>query len=506
MVNTPADVTVSWGGLQPVSVHSKPNLELGEFCWDSSFTRLSVSIPFEKLLKWIGKSESDYYFEFLGYRAYECTNPNCGVKKVYHPMARAGSCHPYTSNKHVARVSSRVIDRIEFLERVGRADYVNHVVLTAPGWVSEWLPDHDTIAKFQRCVAEFIKMLSDELFGWGACPICHREYRPGTKFCRHHNIRLERRKSLLGCWYAVHLWSSMNPLHKHLHAHLILPNVAYGETGFYRCRPLLEKEKLRKIWRDVLKRHGFWDSPCESDLPDVFPEYVRIRVPPKAIRDHLLDRARELAGVPPGYPIGNLQDYLRDRVMKFYSMLTKKLRKSDPNLFTDLNPKLVHLVRYAFRLPIVDLNEHLESWQLGGADKKFAKFLVDYTTRCHRAGFPSSFTKEVITLSDGSEIVHRIGILKSEGFVCRKTVVARCPLCSQVLVYLGKVKSNLPDLPHYYRARNGEWLKTDPPPPLDNDSTTLIGPPPQREPSIRSPGRGRHPGDDQFVTVSWGDN
>jgi hypothetical protein len=373
------------------------------FCYDGDFTKLEVSEPLEKLFRWLDVHEHYFRWSFNGYYTWQCPMSNCEVDRVYLPMIDHGSLHPYASFKHVNRCEGRIIEQLEFLEQNSPLDYLSHVVLTVPGWVSDGLLDHDTLPRFRGAVHYFLGLLSKRLF-------------------RHHP------HSQLGAWFAVHPWSSPMPLHKHLHAHLLLPNVSYNkkERRFYRFQPWIDERLVKECWREALIRVGLWDA-ADPNLPDVMLQYYRTRVLPRRLFKELSDRAG-VGATDPSEAALNLERLLDGVPSSSYTML---------------NPRVKHKIRYAFRLPLVDLNENLESWMLAGADRRWAEFLVNYTTRRLKAGFLTN--------------------LKRFGFLCRKSILARCPVCGSEMAKLGAVYSNLPDVPHFIRTRDGEWAKIPPP-------------------------------------------
>jgi len=361
-------------------------------------------------------------------------------------MVDCGRYHPWTSFKHVSRCAARIIEQLEFLEQHSKVDYLFHVVLTAPDFVSEslgsphvvhkkergvWVrKERDLLADFRAAVRYFIKRLGRELFP-------------------HH-------PAVLGAWFGVHVWSSSRPLDKHLHAHVLMPNVAYNvnEKTFYRFSPHVNdrmRRLVRKCWRDALKKFGMWNPGAPDDfLPDVSIKNYPLRVLPKAYRIALYKQA--LAMSNPDNPGEIADNFVR---------LLKTVPKS---LKTEFNPQVIHRLRYAFRSPLVDLNENLEPWMLAGADREWAWFLINYTTRRNRAGFMSMMVKvKTVEELTGVERVKRVGLLKSMGLICRNSLAARCPECGSAMVKVGVVRSNLPNLPHFIRDRDGKWVDIPPP-------------------------------------------
>ncbi|GAH99180.1 unnamed protein product, partial [marine sediment metagenome] len=232
-----------------------------------------------------------------------------------------------------------------------------------------------------------------------------------------HAAMFPRKQSKLGALYVVHPWASKHPSEKHLHAHAIVPNVAYNPGDpegkqFHRFKPFIDADLAKKVWRQALIRVGLWDA-SDPTLPDVHLDYVRLSPLDK-------DRAR-----------------------------------------------LVHHLKYIFRLPLADLNEHLTQGDAErlDLDERFAKFLLHYTTRRRRLGFMTN--------------------LKRFSFVCRKSSRPRCPVCGEELLKIGTIRSNLPRVPHYFRARSGEWT-TIPPPfePFPDQAADIV---PSRQPTACPP-------------------
>lgn len=358
-----------WGGLQPVYVHTLPKSLKADFALDGDYTRFEVSEDLRRLGSRLELSPAVFSFTFQGYKAYECQNKTCGVNRVYLPMVSTGVYHPYLSVKHSGRCVAQTLDVLDFVRDNTPADYASFICLTAPAWVSAGLLDNNTLPRFRRAVSGFLELLRGRLFS--------------------------SKKSKLGAIFAVHTWSSKHPLEKHLHAHLILPNVAYGSNKkeFYRFKPLIDAAVVKECWREALRGVGLWDSNLPSgDLPDVHLQYVSL----------------------------------------------------NPFDFEE-RCRLVHHIKYIFRLPLADLNENLELGDIEAFDDRFARFLFNYTTRRHRLGWLTNLKRF------------------NGGPVCRKSNSQPCPLCGSEMIYLGRVRSNLPDILHVFRDRTGEWAQFPPP-------------------------------------------
>ena len=447
-----------WGGLQPVIVHSLRNSTKSKtFCWDGDLTRLQVSEPLEKLFKWLNVPANQYRFDFRGYVAWDCLAENCEAERVYLPMANCGIHHPWTSFKHVSRCAARIIEQLEFLEQHSNLDYLSHVVLTAPDFVSEYLggphvihkkergvwvrKERDLLEDFRGAVRYFIKLLGRRLFP-------------------HH-------PAVLGGWFGLHVWSSSHPLTKHLHAHLLMPNVSYNtkEKTFYRFSPHVDdrtRRLIRECWREALIKFAMWDHAVPDDfLPDASIKNYPLRVLPRAYRAALRKQAFDMSN--PDNPAEIADNYAR---------LLKSVPKDQR---TEFNPQVIHRLRYAFRSPLVDLNENLEPQMLAGANREWVTFLINYTTRRSRAGFLSMMVKvKTVEEITGVERVQRVALFKHLGLICRNSLSARCPLCGSAMVKMGTVKSNLPDLPHLIRDRDGEWVEVPPPfEPLPNQTDEI---------------------------------
>jgi len=214
---------------------------------------------------------------------------------------------------------------------------------------------------------------------------------------RLHARLFPRKPSQFGALFAVHTWRSKHPLEKHLHAHLILPNAAYNSTEnkFHRFSPMIDETVVKECWRDALNDVGLWDNNLPSgDLPDVHLQYVSL----------------------------------------------------NPFDFEE-RKRLVHHVRYIFRLPLADLNQYLERGDVEALDldERFARYLFDYTTRRRRLGWMTNLKRF------------------NGGPVCRKSNSQPCPVCGSEMVYLGRINSNLPDVLHVFRDRTGEWVQIPPP-------------------------------------------
>lgn len=414
----PADVAETWGGLQPVYVHPSPN-HVKTFAWDADYSRLSVSTAYRNLvLKRLQYATDTLRGEFNGYTLHECRNDKCEVRTIYLPMIDTGSFHPYRSFKHSDRALGQALNILDWIHYNTPASFTQFICLTAPGWVSKDLMDHDTIGRFERAVSDFLKRL--------------------------HSVLFPNKKSKLGGLFVIHPWRSKHPLEKHLHAHLILPCVAFNSNDpqptvydnvdrrFHRFKPFINEDTAKRCWRGALIRVGLWD-PMDPSLPDVHLDYVHLS------------------------PLSN------DR------------------------PRLVHHLRYVFRLPLTDLNKYLEQADIErlDLDERFTRFLLHYTTRRHRLGWLCN--------------------LKRFGFVSHKSSKPRCPICGQEMVKIGTIRSNLPRVAHYFRERSGEWCRIPPPfEPLPGQTDDINR---SRQPraSPTMPERGRHPECDNTAQVGWSD-
>lgn len=221
-----------------------------------------------------------------------------------------------------------------------------------------------------------------------------------------HDRMFPRRPSHFGALYAMHTWRSSRPLEPHLHTHLILPNVVYNSVDkrFYRFNPSLDDRVVKECWREALVRVGFWDR-CDIDLPDVHLQYVSLN------------------------PFDSTE-----------------------------RARLVHHIKYIFRLPLADMNERLErrDVEVLDLDERFARYLFDYITRRHRLGWMTN--------------LKRFG----GGPVCSKSTSQPCPVCGTEMSYLGHVASNLPEVQHVFRDRTGVWVNIPPPfDPIPGDQSLI---------------------------------
>lgn len=400
----------SWGGLQPVYVHLLPKPLMPTFAQDGDYTRFDVSDDLRRLGARLDLPPDVFSSTFEGYKLFECLNENCGLDRVYLPMVSTGIYHPYRSSKHSGRCVAQALDVLDFIVGISPADYVQFICLTAPGWVSKDLLDYDTMGRFKKAIGYFLEDLHHRLF--------------------------PRQRSKFGALFAVHTWRSTTPLVPHLHAHLVLPNVAYNsdEKKFYRFNPRLDAEVVKECWREALIRVGFWDR-VDVELPDVHLQYVSL------------------------------------------------------NPFdSEERAQLVHHVRYIFRLPLADLNERLarEDVEALDLDIRFARYLLDYTTRRHRWGWMTNLKRF------------------NGGPICRKSNSQPCPVCGSELRYLGYVRSNLPDVDHFFRDRTGEWVGI-PPPFASVAGDGAFIPSPRSRSALADPGHGSNSDEVRWSKLVVGD-
>jgi hypothetical protein len=183
--------------------------------------------------------------------------------------------------------------------------------------------------------------------------------------------------------FVVHVWGTSSLL-PHFHVHLTIPNVLKTRGGFVRFSPKLNHEVVKVLWRKALRANGLWplDGPT---LPDCHVSFVRYK-----------ERGR-----------------------------------------------VVHRIRYASRLPIVDLSEFLTPSFARDYDLEWAKYLLFYTPRIvwvgwSRNGFGSSSKKN------------------------SKNGDLPCPRCGWLMSYLG-IKRVAPDLPWFVERRDGSYSLFLPP-------------------------------------------
>jgi len=285
-----------------------------EFALLSEFTTIEVSEWYSKLISSLGLGKEGLRLEFKGWKKYRCNE--CGAI-TWLPVINCGKYHPYTSRKHLNRVVARVLNRFKQLNGAG-ADYFIHLVLTAPEEISNQLPNENIIKRFRKAVNWFFKNLPKSIW---------RDNHKGSK---------------LGGFYALHLWSTENPFEPHLHAHLLIPNVALGKDNqLHRFKPFLSNSLVRGLWKQALKKFGLWDKPEPSEA-----------------------NAKLI--------------YSKMREGKIY-------------------PKLVHRVRYISRRPVADLNnygwENFDSSAFLDMDIEFVRYLVGYTPRLQPIGFWANLKK-----------------------------------------------------------------------------------------------------------------
>lgn len=230
----------SWGGLQPVYVAPYPNFSLEADRW-----KLQVSSKYRDLIKALGLADHVLELKYLGYKGYACLALNCGVDKVYYPMYKCGSLHPYANQKHVSRVCSNLFSKIE----ATKADYVICIDLTLDKFFSAY-PDYKRIKMLQGAVKDFFAHLQHELN--------------------------KTHPSQLGGWAAVHTWSSLDPLSPKLHAHLALVNMALNkkEKTLYRIQPFIDHHLVKLLWAQACKKLGWVE---EGQAVDVHLRLIAVR-------------------------------------------------------------------------------------------------------------------------------------------------------------------------------------------------------------------------------------
>jgi len=345
-----------WGGLKPVYV-----TQISKFVFAGSFYR-DVNLIYARFLERLGiDPEKALRFELRGFKTYECMSKYrdggsrwCGVDSIHIPIVECGSYHPHVSHRHVCRVVSQLMERIEFIEDHTPADYLIKLDLTVPGWVSKSLRPDD-LKRIRLAIRIFLEKLQPLLF--------------------HH-------KSRLGGFYTIHVWKTTKPLDPHLHVHFNLLNVAWNPQSktFHRFKPWISEQCVKRAWRDALKSVGFWDDPCDTHYPDCHVGYFR-----------LADRSR-----------------------------------------------LVHRIKYCFRKPLVDLNEFIGNCDLSRVDQAWARYLLHYTPRRFYAGW-----------------MLRLGKF---GFNSSKLGSLRCPICGDVLRFLGFQPEVSPDVPWLTLDRRGNLV------------------------------------------------
>lgn len=324
------------------------------FALDAREHLLAINEHYRALLVSLGYDVSNVLrYELHGYRRHECVASECG-QQICVPIATVGKLHPYQSTRHVNRVLSRVLQRVDFVKDKFDARYLLDIVLTFPDEAPA-LSRREVGGMF----AEFQKKFS-KLLGHG-----------GAK---------------LGGFYNYHTWSSSRPVEEHRHIHSKFFNVAvYNDETPVSFSAMPPANKVKKLWLKVLKKHGCWPSRYGPDeLPVVHLNY------------------------------GSLRDM----------------------------PKLIHMISYGARKPIVDLNTNLTADMIAGEVSSFATSLINYNNRTVMFGYMCS--------------------LRKLGCVCSKRVNLPCPICGQPMLKREVVYDCMPTIPHYCVIK-GQYVPVGPP-------------------------------------------
>lgn len=244
----------SWGGLEPVYVTKYPSFVLAQ-----DYSKGYINDWYPDLLKRLNICpERTLDFKVLGFNVFACSNApdRCNVERIYVPLIRCGTYHPWNSFKHSSRCVARILDELEQFEKLG-ADYVIHLDLTFPRWVSLTLRENGTLERARKAFRYFLREISHRLFHM------------------HH--------SLLGAWFTLHIWKTTKPSDPHLHIHAVIPNLAYNPKTktLHRFQPWISVHLIREFWVKALRKYGLWDAPGESC--DVHVRYIKLEERPKVI-------------------------------------------------------------------------------------------------------------------------------------------------------------------------------------------------------------------------------
>lgn len=203
-----------------------------------------------------------------------------------------------------------------------------------------------------------------------------------------HRELFRDHKSQLGGFYGIHVWKTSKPIEPHYHVHLNLFNVGYNRNDkmFHRFKPFISEHRVKLAWKKSLVAVGLWNLVSEPELPDAWVHFIK-----------LSDRGR-----------------------------------------------VAHRIRYVFRKPIVDLNEHIGNCDLSDLDNVWVRFLLGYTPRQTFVGFATS--------------------LKRFGFNSNKSCLPRCPICGGKLRLVDMVSEIPPDIRWFSLDRAGKLVEIKPPP------------------------------------------
>jgi len=211
---------------------------------------------------------------------------------------------------------------------------------------------------------------------------------------------VDKNKNVFGGFYSIHIWKTKDPLgDPHLHVHLTLPNVVLDtSTGLlHRFKPFLNAKDVNLAWLMALKHYStprtkipLWDyEKAKSSNTDVHLGYIK---------------------------------------------------------FGD-KKRVIHRIKYMYRLPLVDLNDMADNYDTSNVDKDWLDFLLNYTTKRYYVGW---FTPVKLK---------KLGYEKSNR---NKSIVQYCPVCGCELQYIGIIDRPPPSLMWFDSDRRGELVEIEP--------------------------------------------
>lgn len=246
--------TKHWGGLEPVYV--APYREFAVWPKDVVMSPLYRHVVLEVMRE----PETSLNFRHLGWARYECRAETCEVDRVYLPKFEVGTMHPYTSQKHTARIAGKIFSALEAM----KCDHMICIDLTIDNFLARDISPY-AISQMTKAVKDFQQGLHDLITG---------------------------HKGKVGGWMAIHTWSSMEPYEPKLHAHLVLPNLALGEdSNLHRFSPMLNVRAVRDIWRRVMLSRG-WIHELQEEVN------LKVRYIPLKERRRCLGRLQYMFRLP----------------------------------------------------------------------------------------------------------------------------------------------------------------------------------------------------------------
>jgi len=296
-----------------------------------------------------------------GFKKYECQETG---NVIYEPVWKVSKLHPYRMLKSSMASASRSLSKLEKLDSVLRGSGIKEglklkeMVLTFPDTLRVTISEKEAWAVFKKF--------------WSFLP------------------------KGLAAYVNLHFWSSRNPLDRHVHFHVLMPNIRF----------IPFKKKIACVWPRQKGKIYLYSEPIYQI--EVVKSWQN--------RDRLLRLWREA----------------------ILQTLGKKTSYDPQNIYLQYHSvkhnrgKVLHLLKYQGRRPWVDFAH----WSM-----KNDHYLEELTSSISMVEGDDPMLDVLKDLLNYKNLTHTFGWLRHiKQFIGKLEKKDRCPICGGVIKYLGKIE------------------------------------------------------------------